>query len=314
MIDVERLNRRYGSLHAVKDVSFSIGQGEIIGLLGPNGAGKTTIMKMMCGFLEPSSGKVSINGADIREQTKLAQSNIGYLPENLPVYPEMTVVAYLEYAAGLKGIAEDKIPAEIRRAIDETDLREKAFSKISDLSRGLKQRVGVAQSLLGSPKVLVLDEPTNGLDPTQTLHMRDLIRRLAKNATVILSTHILSEVEAVCDRVLMVHRGELVLDSRFEDLKSIGDLVIRTNADVSYLENLVGNVAGVKKITVERENEKSTVKLSLEDHSQSDQLAATLASQIIADGHMLYQINIEKRDLESLFRELTTVGGVSNAA
>ena len=169
MIAVEHLNRTYGSLHAVRDVSFNIGQGEVIGLLGPNGAGKTTIMKMMCGFLEPSSGKVTINGADIAQSTKLAQSFIGYLPENLPVYPEMTVMAYLEYAAGLRGIAEQSQGAEIRRVIDATDLRDKALSRIGDLSRGLKQRVGVAQALLGSPRVLVLDEPTNGLDPTQAL-------------------------------------------------------------------------------------------------------------------------------------------------
>lgn len=314
MIAVEHLNRTYGSLHAVRDVSFSIGQGEVIGLLGPNGAGKTTIMKMMCGFLEPSSGKVTINGADISQDTKLAQSFIGYLPENLPVYPEMTVMAYLEYAAGLRGIPEQRQGAEIRRVIDATDLRSKALARIGDLSRGLKQRVGVAQALLGSPRVLVLDEPTNGLDPTQALQMRQLIRKLADSATVILSTHILSEVEAVCDRVLMVRSGQLVLDSRLDEIQQSGGIQIESNLPLPQLQTLLAAVAGVASLDViEDENERSC-RIELAPAADARAVASALARAVFEAGGELYQLHREQRDLESLFRELNRVEGLADAA
>lgn len=314
MIKVEQLNRTYGSLRAVQNVSFSISQGEVIGLLGPNGAGKTTIMKMMCGFLEPSSGSIAIADSDVATQTKSAQANIGYLPENLPVYPEMSVVGYLEYAAGLRGIAEQDQPAEIRRVISATELEEKALSKIGDLSRGLKQRVGVAQALLGNPKVLILDEPTNGLDPTQTQHMRDLIRELAKSATVILSTHILSEVEAVCDRVLMVRRGELVLDAALNDLQNAGSLLVKTNLSEQQVVALANNIEGINKVTTKIGEGQCSANLRLDAEQDPSPICAALARAIIDAGGELYQLHSEQRDLETLFRELTRDGAVSHAA
>lgn len=314
MITVERLNRTYGPLRAVKDVSFSISQGEVIGLLGPNGAGKTTIMKMMCGFLEPSSGTITINGSDIRNDTKLAQANIGYLPENLPVYPEMTVVAYLEYAAELKGIDESLHAREIRRVIAATELHEKALSRIGDLSRGLKQRVGVAQALLGSPKVLILDEPTNGLDPTQTQHMRALIRELASSATVILSTHILSEVEAVCDRVLMVRRGELVLDSRLEDVQQSNSVAIQCNLSAAQVEQICQSIGGVAECEVKEVNAVSQVQIALANDVDGRSVCSQLAKHIIQANGELYQLHREERDLEALFREVNLEGGVAHAA
>ncbi len=314
MIAVEHLNRTYGSLHAVRDVSFNIGQGEVIGLLGPNGAGKTTIMKMMCGFLEPSSGKVTINGADIAQNTKLAQSFIGYLPENLPVYPEMTVMAYLEYAAGLRGIPGQSQGAEIRRVIDATDLRDKALARIGDLSRGLKQRVGVAQALLGSPRVLVLDEPTNGLDPTQALQMRQLIRKLSETATVILSTHILSEVEAVCDRVLMVRSGQLVLDSRLDDIQQSGGIQLETNLAPSQLKTLMTAVAGVASFDVVEADSGHTCRIELAPAADARAVASAVARAVFEAGGELYQLHREQRDLESLFRELNRGEGLAHAA
>lgn len=314
MITVERLNRTYGSLHAVQDVSFTISQGEVIGLLGPNGAGKTTIMKMLCGFLEPSSGSVKINGHDIAEETKLAQANIGYLPENLPVYPEMTVVGYLEYAAGLRGIPSSLQAAEIRRVIDATDLRARALAKIADLSRGLKQRVGVAQALLGRPKVLILDEPTNGLDPTQTQHMRELIRQWAQSATIILSTHILSEVEAVCDRVLMVRAGELVLDSSLADLQLASTICVRSNLPADKVQRLLQSVAGIAKLTIHEEPSGTSVRGTLSQQADAQSVCANLAKAILGAGGDLYELHREQRDLETLFRELSGVEGVAHAA
>lgn len=314
MITVERLNRTYGSLHAVRDVSFTISQGEVIGLLGPNGAGKTTIMKMMCGYLEPSSGRVLINGTDVALDTKVAQSYVGYLPENLPVYPEMTIVAYLEYAAGLRGLQPDQYAAEIRRVLDATDLRGRALDKIGSLSRGLKQRVGVAQALLGSPKVLVLDEPTNGLDPTQTLQMRELIRKLAQTSTVIISTHILSEVEAVCDRVLMVRSGRLVLDSRLDELTEAGVLNVRTSLGSAALQPLLQKLEGVKGYQFETQQDVTVCRIKLAEQGSANQVAANLAKAIIEAGGELYQLHREQRDLETLFRELNSGEAIANAA
>jgi ABC-2 type transport system ATP-binding protein len=314
VITVERLNRTYGSLHAVRDVSFTISPGEVIGLLGPNGAGKTTIMKMMCGYLEPSSGTVTINDIDVAQNTKLAQSRIGYLPENLPVYPEMTVVSYLEYAAGLRGVPAEHQAAEIRRVLDATDLRSRALDKIAALSRGLKQRVGVAQALLGNPKVLVLDEPTNGLDPTQTLQMRELIRTLSATTTVIVSTHILSEVEAVCDRVLMVRSGKLVLDSRLDELTEAGVLNVRTSLAVATLQTILQGLEGAKGFQCQPQGDTTECRVKLAEQSTANRVSAELARKIIEAGGELYQLHREQRDLETLFRELNSAEGMANAA
>ncbi|MCH8301561.1 MAG: ABC transporter ATP-binding protein, partial [Proteobacteria bacterium] len=191
MIRVEALTRTYGSLTAVDQVSFEIGTGEIVGLLGHNGAGKTTIMKMLTGYLEPTGGSIEIDGLDINTEREAVQQRIGYLPENDPLYYEMTVIDYLDYAATLHGVPDDQRNDRIREAIVRTELSSRATDVIGTLSRGFCQRVGVAQTILHNPRVLILDEPTNGLDPTQVQHMRDLVRFLAKHATIILSTHIL---------------------------------------------------------------------------------------------------------------------------
>jgi ABC-2 type transport system ATP-binding protein len=314
MITVERLHRTYGSLQAVNNVSFAIASGEVIGLLGPNGAGKTTIMKMLCGFLEPSSGKIHIHQTDVAEHTKQAQSLVGYLPENLPVYPDMTVMGYLEYAAGLRGIPVEQQAKEIVRVIAETELQSKATSQIAHLSRGLKQRVGVAQALLGSPKVLILDEPTNGLDPTQTQHMRDLIRKLAKSATVILSTHILSEVEAVCDRVLIMRSGELVLDSRLDSLQKSAAIHVQTSLPESQLAELLNKISGVTKVAVSTREQITHARIDCQHSEHAQRIAADIAKAIIQAGAELYQLEPEHRDLETLFRELNNEAGVRHAA
>ncbi|MCF6179937.1 MAG: ABC transporter ATP-binding protein, partial [Geopsychrobacter sp.] len=198
MISVERISRKYGDFLAVDDVSFNIGRGEIVGLLGHNGAGKSTIMKMLTGFIEPSAGRVLIAGEELANNPSRGQSHIGYLPENCPVYPEMSVVDFLDFTANLRRIGPDQRPDAVRSAIERADLGEKAQAIIGTLSRGYRQRVGVAQALLHNPEILILDEPTNGLDPGQIEHMRGLIKGLGEQATLLISTHILHEVEAVC--------------------------------------------------------------------------------------------------------------------
>lgn len=298
MLNVRNLTRRYGSFVAVDEVSFTIKKGEIIGLLGHNGAGKTTIMKMISGYLEADQGEVSLDGITLENNAKLLQLNLGYLPENLPVYPEMTVAEYLDYAADLKGLSGDKKIAEIKRSIEATDLSAKLLAPIHTLSRGYKQRVGVAQAILGQPKLLILDEPTNGLDPEQTQHMRSLIREIAQHATVILSTHIMQEVNALCDRVLMLKAGKLVLDEKLAALKASQQLIVETNCQqLALLEK----ISGVKQVNVVSEG-----KLSVEISKQA--FMATIASEIsqaiIKTDYQLFALYAQKRDLESIFNQL----------
>lgn len=239
MINVENLARSYGSLKAVDDVSFTISDGEIVGLLGHNGAGKTTIMKMLSGYLEPSAGRIRIGGQDLADSAREVQSRLGYLPENLPVYPDMAVADYLHYAATLKGLQGSDLRNSVRRVIRDTELGGKLLERIGTLSRGYKQRVGVAQAMLGTPSVLILDEPTNGLDPNQTQHMRDLIQALAQTATVILSTHIMQEVDAICSRVLILRNGQLGLDAQLSELRRSGYLRLKTDLSAARVQELL---------------------------------------------------------------------------
>ena len=246
MIKVNSLLRYYGDFKAVDDVSFEINKGEVVGLLGHNGAGKTTIMKMMTGYLEPTSGSIEVDQLQIDTDTRAIQARIGYLPENCPVWPEMTVIDYLKYQAHLHGVEDVRIQPAVVDAVRRTSLKEKATSSIQTLSRGYRQRVGVAQAILHSPDIIILDEPTNGLDPTQILQMRELIRELAKTATVILSTHILQEVQAVCERVLIMRDGKLVVDSSIADLQSGRQL--RLAIDSGEASDYLACVAGVSKV------------------------------------------------------------------
>ena len=296
MINAEELTRRYGETLAVDAVSFSIGDGEIVGLLGHNGAGKTTIMKMLSGYLEPSAGRVSVDGTDVAENPEAVQQQLGYLPENCPVYPEMTVVGYLDYVAGLRHVGNRA--AALRDVLAATDLAGRAFDAIGTLSRGYQQRVGVAQAIVHRPQLLILDEPTNGLDPSQTQQMRDLIRRLADNATVILSTHIMQEVDAVCDRVMILRAGRLALDERLDDLQRSERVVLRTDADQADVQ---AAVAGFAEVT---QNEGGYAFDGVADDDQR----AELARRLVAAGVAVHGLAAEQRDLETVFREVSEGG------
>lgn len=297
MIQVEHLTRRYGALTAVEDVSFRIERGEVVGLLGHNGAGKTTIMKMLTGYLEPTTGTVRIDDLVHGPDTRAIQTRIGYLPENCPVWPEMTVIDYLDYQAALHGVTEADRPGAIARAIRRTALAEKATAPIQTLSRGFRQRVGVAQALLHDPDILILDEPTNGLDPTQILHMRDLIRELAEHATVIVSTHILQEVAAVCERVLILRAGRLVVDARLAELQAGGGLLVTTGGDARAA---LAAVAGVETVTeTGREDGRHRYRLGADPV-----LAPAVAEAVLGAGVPLHALEAERRDLETLFAEV----------
>lgn len=306
MIKVEALTRTYGSFTAVDRVSFEIGQGEIVGLLGHNGAGKTTIMKMLTGYLEPTEGRIEIDGLDIEQNREAIQRKIGYLPENCPVYPEMTVIDYLDYAAALHGLPENLRIERVREAIRKTELEPKATQPINTLSRGYRQRTGVAQAILHNPSILILDEPTNGLDPTQIQHMRDLILALAKQATVILSTHILQEVQAICDRVIIVRNGQLALDSRMDELRSGNRLLVSVDSAPDKAKPIFNSVNGVESVEL-LGNDGARYRYALALSRQSDDEAAPAVSRALLDGGCkLYMLQPERRDLETVFGDIST--------
>ncbi len=298
MIQVEHLTRRYGDFTAVDDVSFSIGRGEVVGLLGHNGAGKTTIMKMLTGFLEPSAGTIDIDGLQIGRDTRAIQARIGYLPENCPLWLEMTVIDYLDYVATLRGVPESKRDQAVAGAIARTALKEKATDTIQTLSRGYRQRVGVAQALLHAPDIIILDEPTNGLDPTQIRHMRDLIRELSESATVIVSTHVLQEVQAVCERVLILRTGRLKVDSRIDALQHAGGLLVSVEGDARAT---LQGVEAVKRVEEERDTAEGRRRYRIEAPPNA---APEVAQALARAGIRLHALQPQRRDLEAVFAEV----------
>ena len=310
MLEVKDLSRSYGDFLAVDAVNFSIPHGEITGLLGHNGAGKTTIMKMLSGYLEPDQGSVRINGLDLAAEPKTVQRQLGYLPESLPVYPELAVMDYLEYAASMKGLAGRERDEEVLRAIRSTDLAAKALAPISTLSRGYKQRVGVAQALLGKPRLLILDEPTNGLDPTQTEQMRELIRSIAQDATVILSTHIMQEVEALCDRVLIINAGKLVVDEKLATLRQTAQLTLACDLSEARLQQILQGVSEITGVSLDSsqsgQSPWTSYLLQVKPGSDSAGLCSRVSELIIAQKGKLSRIAPVERSLETLFREVSS--------
>ena len=297
MLEVSHLSRRYGPVVAVDDVSFRIDRNEIVGLLGHNGAGKTTIMKMLTGYLEPGGGTIRVDGLEIGRDTLAIQARIGYLPENCPVWPEMAVADYLDYQAALHGVASERRTKAVAAAIRRTALSDKVAAPIHTLSRGYRQRVGVAQALLHDPDIVILDEPTNGLDPTQIRHMRELIRDLAKSATVIISTHILQEVQAVCDRVLILRAGRLVVDSRIDALPGSAGLIVAVEGDaadtlrrlpaVTHCD-LQGAANGIREYRLDA----------------PAAAAPSIAEAVMRAGLKLHALRARRNDLETVFAEV----------
>jgi len=309
MIEVQSLTRHYGKTAAVDNVSFSIGRNQIVGLLGHNGAGKTTIMRMLSGYLEPASGSITIGGLTMADNATGIQGELGYLPESLPVYPDMMIADYLHYAATLKAIEPARRYDAVRHAIVSTDLAERALDPIAELSRGLRQRVGVAQAILGKPTLLILDEPTNGLDPKQTEHMRRLIKRLARQATVILSTHIMQEVDAICDRVLVLRHGKLVLDSHLAQLRESRTMLLQTDSISGSLTNYLQRMPQVASLQhTEDEDNRSNYTLVLHENSDIDTAANNIARCVIEAGARLYQLRPVIQGLEAVFHEVNSDG------
>ena len=309
MIKLEGVTRTYGNFKAVDDVSITIKSGEIVGLLGHNGAGKTTIMKMITGFLEPTAGTITVNGKDIGRDRQAIQKEIGYLPENCPVYPEMTVVEYLDYMASLHGLSEKERAPLVVSAVDRTALKDKAFQTIATLSRGYRQRTGVAQAILHEPDILILDEPTNGFDPTQIQHMRTLITELARSSTVIVSTHVLQEVQAICDRVIILKNGKTALDARLDELQTEGRLLLQLGdkeADPKPLIESCRGVASAAGVGGSRPfNTGSNCAVTVADGADRRQVAADIAHSLHENGYRIHGMQFEARNLEKVFAEIT---------
>ena len=313
MIEVESVGKRYGDFVALDDVSFHIGRGEIVGLLGPNGAGKTTLIRMLTGYFEPSAGTIRIDGVDIESDPLAAQQRIGYLPEQTPLYPEMLVQEYLGMVADFRGLAPERRQPLLAEAIWATELEHHLTRPIGALSKGFRQRVGLAQAILHQPKVLILDEPTSGLDPTQVVHVRALIQRLAQHATVIFSSHVLSEVEQVCERALVLLGGHLRSDARLSELRAthsavvsiVEDSIAGDGTDSSRREAVETALRGLAGVASASALPPRPGCLSYELNSESDaNLCRNLFCLARDRGWELAELRPVERDLESVFRDL----------
>ncbi len=248
MIHVQEISKSYGSIRALHGVSFDIRPGEIVGLLGPNGAGKSTAIKIITGFLHPDTGEVEIDGAKVLSEMHEVQAKIGYLSENTPLYPELSVQAYLSMIAELRDIQASDFISLLSDAVYGTGLQDYLTRPIASLSKGLRQRVGLAQAILHKPQFLILDEPTVGLDPTQIIEIRALIKSLAQGSTILFSSHILSEVEAICDRVIIIINGEVKADQRLSELRMSNDATLVLEKDVSEAERALAALPGIERI------------------------------------------------------------------
>jgi ABC-2 type transport system ATP-binding protein len=303
MIDVNGLTKSYGSLQALRDVSFHVDAGEIIGLLGPNGAGKTTMMKILTGYLQPTSGTVVVDELDVLTHSLEVQKRIGYLPENAPLYPELSVQAYLKMIVDLRQIPEADQPALLLESIRATGLTDHLTRPIGQLSKGYRQRVGLAQAIVHQPTLLILDEPTIGLDPTQIVEVRHLIRRLAQHSTVMLSTHILSEVEAICDRVIILLNGEIKADSRLDELAATTDVILVLQEDTPAVVADLEAIEGVHSVKAIRMPDGYTCRVRPTDSQDLRPAVYALARE---RGWPVKELRRDVRTLETVFNELAT--------
>ena len=304
MIEVSHVSRLFGEFRAVDDISFSIETGEIVGLLGPNGAGKTTTMRMITGYLDSTSGSIKIDGTDVSENPVLTKSKIGYMPESAPMYSDMIVADYLEYVAEIEG-QDPKI--KLPHLAEICGLKEVMHKNIGELSRGNKQRVGLAHALMNDPEILILDEPTSGLDPNQVSDVRDLIKKIGETRTVIISTHILSEVEMLCNRVIIISGGKKVADSPTEELRSHygnnAEVILLSGGTETQLKEKLSAVAGVTKVTVKTVEDKIESRLSVAGGSE---IRPEVARLCVENGFPLYELQMKKNSLEDVFKILTS--------
>lgn len=308
MIEVEKLTKKYGDHVAVDNLSFRVERGMIYGFLGPNGAGKSTTMNMMTGYIAATSGTVKINGYDILKNPEQAKKSIGYLPELPPVYQDMTVYEYLKFVAELKKVKRSEQKAQIEDVMAQTRIEDVQNRLIRNLSKGYKQRVGLAQAIIGYPEVLILDEPTVGLDPKQIIEIRELIRELAKKHTIILSSHILSEVSAVCDHIMIISKGKLVASDTPEGLvtrlKGGRQLMMSVQGEQSELEEILQSIGQIKDYSIQPSKAEGCVSAIIRTQEQDD-IRVELFHRLAAADLPIMELSLSEKSLEDVFLELT---------
>ena len=309
LIEAEKLSKSFGALKAVDGISLEVVRGEVLGFLGPNGAGKSTTMRLITGFLEPDTGRSRISGVDVQEEPRRAKMRLGYLPEGAPLYGEMTPRGFLTFIAELRGFAGAAVAKRVAAAAEKTGLGPVLGQTIETLSKGFKRRVGLAQAILHDPEVLIMDEPTDGLDPNQKHQVRQLIAEMSKEKAIVVSTHILEEVEAVCTRAIVINKGRIVADGTAEDLMRLvpyhGAVAIRLPADkAEAVRNALASLAGIDKIeTVGRSNDQLHLRaVPKGGASIADQVTAAVRAKAIA----IDEIFVERGKLDDVFRQITS--------
>ncbi len=320
LVEAQGLAKRFGDFEAVKDLSFSVKRGEVVGVLGPNGAGKTTTMRMLTGYLEPSAGKACIGGLDVSKERLKAQTMLGYLPENAPLYDEMMVIDYLNFVADIRKVDPSNRQTKLRTICERCGLMDVLGKDVGHLSKGYRQRVGLAQALLHDPDLLILDEPTSGLDPNQIIEIRKLIKELGQDKTVLLSTHILPEVQATCDRILIISNGKLVADDTPEALTqgesgAVIQVVVKSPAasqeEAARLQELFERVKGVGRVESQEGEGNGTLGFRLTAQGNCDP-RAELFGCAVEHELVLLNMNKERASLEDTFRNLTLGEGGSH--
>ena len=305
-IQVENLTKIFGVQRAVDRISFSVKTGEVLGFLGPNGAGKTTAMQMITSYMRPSMGEIKIGGKVLTGKEEDIKRKIGYLPENNPLYPEMPVIDYLNFCAALQGISKEKIPGRIREMVHVCGLNAEKHKKIGELSKGYRQRVGLAQAMIHDPEILIMDEPTSGLDPNQIVEIRKLIRELGRKKTVILSTHILPEVEATCDRILIIHNGKIVADGTAGSLRkqAQGQEMLKIKVEEGETDAIFKGLQELSSVDMvdfaDREMNRYSVQSKPEVSSRKD-----IFQLCVKNNWVLTEMIPLETKLEDIFRELT---------
>jgi ABC-2 type transport system ATP-binding protein len=309
LIEVQALTKSYGPVTAVDHISFSVNKGEILGFLGPNGAGKTTTMRILAGFMPATSGTATVAGHDVSTESLEVRRHIGYLPEAPPVYPEMTVTSYLDFVARIKNVPAERRRDLVDNAMTKTSLIERRYELIKRLSRGYRQRVGIAQALVHDPDVIILDEPTVGLDPKQIIEVRNLIKSLAGNHTIILSTHILPEVSMTCDRVVIINKGKVAAvdtpGNLTSQLKGGQKIRVEVQAPEAALKEMLSRVPGAKGVQSEGARSDGHV-IALVEGAQGKDIRSEIAAGIVGKGWPLYELRGVNVSLEDIFLELTT--------
>jgi ABC-2 type transport system ATP-binding protein len=311
MIEVEKLSKQYGIFHAVDRLTFAVGRGEIVGFLGPNGAGKTTTMRILTTFLPPTSGRARLAGHDILDEPLGVRSRVGYLPENVPLYPEMRVREYLEFRAKLKDVPRSKRRTAIEHVLGRCRIRDVESRIIGQLSKGYRQRVGLAEAMVHDPDILILDEPTAGLDPIQIREVRDLIRELGDRHTILLSTHIMQEVEAVCGRVIVIVQGRIVVDDQLDKLRSEVAIVVQARGPAEPVRNVLETTQGVARVIL-KGVEDDVANFEIHPREGSDPREA-IAQRIVQNGWGLRRLEWRRSTLEERFVQAVRDAAVPGA-